>query len=101
MDDLATGRMEFMSVFPDNTQGVLVQPIGGEGVLIAGTDTQRGFGKLDQVRASPLPRMHSGPAIEGLGRAISEDKPRCRPELLILTAGCSRCRHGSLPLRTS
>jgi hypothetical protein len=38
-----------MAFFPENTQGVLVQPIGSEGVLLAGTDTQRGFGFLDQV----------------------------------------------------
>ena len=43
------GRVEFTAFFPENTQGVLVQPIGTEGVLIAGTDTQRGFGFLDQV----------------------------------------------------
>lgn len=42
-------RVEFEQYLPDNTQGVIVQPIGDQGVLIAATDTQRGFGKLDQV----------------------------------------------------
>ena len=43
------GRVEFTEYFPANTQGVLVQPVGDEGVLIVATDTQRGFGRLDQV----------------------------------------------------
>ena len=43
------GRFEFLSYLPSNTQGVIVRPIGEKGVLIAATDTQRGFGKLDQV----------------------------------------------------
>ena len=45
------GRLEFTEFLPENTQGVLVQPIGKEGVLIAGTDVLRGFSKIDQVRA--------------------------------------------------
>ena len=44
------GRVEFTEYFPENTQGILVQPVGDEGVLMAATDTQRGFGSLDQVR---------------------------------------------------
>jgi hypothetical protein len=44
------GRLEFTSFLPENTQGVAVQPIGNRGVLIAGTDTVRGIGRLDQVR---------------------------------------------------
>ncbi len=42
--------MEFVRYLPENTQGVLVQPAGDMGVLVAATDTQRGFGRLDQVR---------------------------------------------------
>jgi hypothetical protein len=34
---------------PENTQGVVVQPIGSQGVLVAGSDTQRGVSRLDQV----------------------------------------------------
>ncbi len=45
------GRVEFTEYFPENTQGVLVQPVGDEGILVAATDTQRGFGRLDQVRS--------------------------------------------------
>jgi hypothetical protein len=43
------GRFEFLEYFPEKTQGVLVQPIGTEGVLVAATDTQRGFSRLDQA----------------------------------------------------
>lgn len=43
------GRVEFTEYFPENTQGVLVQPIGEDGLLVCGTDVQRGFGRLDQV----------------------------------------------------
>lgn len=46
---MLAGRFEFLEYFPENTQGVLVQPIGNEGVVIVGTDAQRGFGRLDQV----------------------------------------------------
>ena len=55
------GRVEFTEYFPENTQGILVQPVGDEGVLVAATDTQRGFGSLDQVRpvcALPLCTEH-------------------------------------------
>ena len=34
---------------PKNLQGVLVHPVGDNGVLVAGTDTQRGFSRLDQA----------------------------------------------------
>ncbi|CAK0745940.1 hypothetical protein CVIRNUC_001656 [Coccomyxa viridis] len=46
---LFPGRVEFTEYFPENTQGILVQPVGDEGVLVAATDTQRGFGSLDQA----------------------------------------------------
>ncbi|CAL5219167.1 g950 [Coccomyxa viridis] len=46
---LFPGRVEFTEYFPEDTQGVLVQPIGDEGVLVIATDTQRGFGRLDQA----------------------------------------------------
>ena len=45
------GRAEFVSYLPDTTQGVVVQPIGKAGVLVAATDTQRGISRLDQARA--------------------------------------------------
>lgn len=48
------GRVEFTEYFPENTQGVLVQPVGEEGLLVCGTDTQRGFGRLDQVQLMRL-----------------------------------------------
>ncbi|CAL8460765.1 g296 [Coccomyxa elongata] len=46
---LFPGRVEFTEYLPENTQGVLVQPIGEDGLLVCGTDTQRGFGRLDQA----------------------------------------------------
>ena len=45
------GRLEFLRYLPENTQGVLVQPAGEHGLLVAATDTQRGFGRLDQARS--------------------------------------------------
>lgn len=42
------GRFEFYKFFPDNTQGVLVQPIGTRGLVVAGTNVVRGFGRVDQ-----------------------------------------------------
>ena len=43
--------MEFLRYLPGNTQGVLVQPAGEHGLLVAATHTQRGFGRLDQARS--------------------------------------------------
>jgi hypothetical protein len=41
--------MEFVQYLPEATQGVVVQPIGSQGVLVVATDTQRGISRLDQV----------------------------------------------------
>ena len=38
-----------MAYLPEGTQGVAMQPIGSSGVLVAATDTVRGFGRMDQV----------------------------------------------------
>ncbi|KAK9836014.1 hypothetical protein WJX81_006388 [Elliptochloris bilobata] len=46
---LYPGRLEFAGYLPENMQGVLVQPAGEHGLLVAATDTQRGFGRLDQA----------------------------------------------------
>jgi len=46
------GRVEFTSFLPENTQAAIIQPIGSEGVLIAASNTQRGFTRLDQVHPS-------------------------------------------------
>lgn len=43
------GRQEFVQYLPENTQGVIVQPLGSSGVLVIGTDTLRGLSRLDQV----------------------------------------------------
>jgi hypothetical protein len=47
---LLVGRAEFVEYLPEATQGVLVQPIGNQGVLILGCDTVRGISRLDQAR---------------------------------------------------
>ncbi len=44
-----SGRQEFVQYLPEATQGVIVQPIGKEGVMVVGTDTLRGLSRLDQV----------------------------------------------------
>eukprot|EP00884_Botryococcus_braunii_P023326 jgi/Botrbrau1/9678/Bobra.0201s0012.1 len=51
---LYPGRFEFLRYFPDTTQGILVQPIGEDGVLVLATQTQRGFGQVDQAWAAIL-----------------------------------------------
>ncbi|GLI68176.1 hypothetical protein VaNZ11_012516 [Volvox africanus] len=51
---LYPGRPEFTSFLPENTQGVVVQPVGDQGVLVAGTDTVRGFSRLDQAWLATL-----------------------------------------------
>lgn len=51
---LYPGRPEFTAFLPENTQGVMVQPIGKDGVLVAGTDTIRGFSRLDQAWLSTI-----------------------------------------------
>jgi hypothetical protein len=45
-----TGRQEFVQYLPEATQGVVVQPLGSDGVVVVGTDTLRGLSRLDQVR---------------------------------------------------
>ena len=44
------GRLEFAAYLPANCQAALIQPVGSQGVLVVGSDTQRGFTRLDQVR---------------------------------------------------
>lgn len=56
---LFAGRLEF-SYLPSNTQGAIIQPIGSSGVVVLGTDTQRGFTRLDQVGASSSCTLWSG-----------------------------------------
>jgi len=45
---LYPGRLEFLPYLPANAQAVVVQPLGSEGVLVAASDTQRGFTQADQ-----------------------------------------------------
>jgi hypothetical protein len=51
---LFPGRVEFEHFLPLNSQGVVVQPIGQRGVLVAATDTVRGFSQLDQAWLSVM-----------------------------------------------
>jgi hypothetical protein len=50
---LFPGRVEFVgpgegSYMPDNTQAVVVVPVGDKGVMVCGSGTQRGFTRADQ-----------------------------------------------------
>jgi len=45
---LYPGRVEFAPYLPLNAQGILVQPLGSDGVLCLATGTQRGFSARDQ-----------------------------------------------------
>ena len=56
------GRVEFTSFLPENTQAAIIQPIGNDGVLIAASNTQRGFTRLDQVSVCPTLVTASTPA---------------------------------------
>jgi hypothetical protein len=46
---LFPGRVEFTSYLPKNTQSAIIHPIGKEGVVVLGGDTQRGYTRLDQA----------------------------------------------------
>ena len=48
-----SARQEFFQYFPREMQSVIVQPFE-EGAIVVGSATDRGFGKLDQVRFSDL-----------------------------------------------
>lgn len=52
------GRVEFTSFLPENTQAAIIQPIGNDGVLVAASNTQRGFTRLDQVLSAPGSSVH-------------------------------------------
>jgi hypothetical protein len=45
---LFPGRTEFLPYLPAAAQAVVVQPLGGEGVLVCASGTQRGYSALDQ-----------------------------------------------------
>lgn len=51
---LFPGRFEFLGFLPENTQGLIVQPLGDEGLLLAATDTIRGFVRKDQAWIATL-----------------------------------------------
>ena len=43
------GRFELTSFIPEDTQSVVVQPIGTEGAIVFGHNQVRGFTRLDQA----------------------------------------------------
>jgi len=45
---LFPARAQFEAALPGRAQALVVQPLGGEGVLLAASGTQRGFSQLDQ-----------------------------------------------------
>ncbi|EFN56374.1 hypothetical protein CHLNCDRAFT_12757, partial [Chlorella variabilis] len=51
---LFPGRLEFAAYLPANCQAALIQPVGPQGVLVAGSDTQRGYTRLDQAWVSSV-----------------------------------------------
>ena len=46
---LFPGRVEFEAYLPSNAQAVAVTPVGGEGVAVFASGTQRGFTPADQA----------------------------------------------------
>ncbi|KAH7443202.1 hypothetical protein KP509_02G025500 [Ceratopteris richardii] len=50
---LYPGRYE-LNFLPSNTQAVVLQPLGDEGIMIVAGDTVRGFGQRDQVWISSI-----------------------------------------------
>ena len=44
-----TGRAEFYTYLPRNSQSVIIQACGNQGVVLVGSDTQRAFTMLDQA----------------------------------------------------
>ena len=54
---LLAGAAEFRDYLPPNTSSVSLQPLGTEGILVAGSDRQRGFGPVDQVLHLALCRV--------------------------------------------
>ena len=77
-----TGRVELTSFLPENTQAAIIQPIGNDGILIAASNTQRGFTRLDQVPVSPMPftasipvlHYHWGPTVHVLQLHAEHDR---------------------------
>lgn len=71
-----TGSAEFTTYLPINMQSVLVQPLGDEGVMVLGSDHQRGFGRVDQVMMHFPP--HHGMYLESVARCdMHEIVPVC------------------------
>ncbi len=65
------GRIEF-DYLPENTQGVICQPIGSAGVLILGANAPRSYTKQDENW------------VEGISDKIADSFSRCLSDALIL-----------------
>lgn len=48
------GRFEFFGYLPSNTQAIILQPLGTEGLMVAATDAPRSFTSIDQAWISTL-----------------------------------------------
>jgi hypothetical protein len=72
------GRLEF-NYLPDNTQGVICQPIGQEGVLILGANAPRSYTQQDEAWVSAiaqkLDHTLSGVDLSGVD-LLSEQQPQ-------------------------
>jgi len=64
------GRIEF-DYLPENTQGVICQPIGNQGVLILGANAPRSYTKQDETW------------IEGIADKLADTLSRCTEETAI------------------
>jgi hypothetical protein len=64
------GRIEF-DYLPENTQGVICQPIGNQGVLILGANAPRSYTKQDETW------------IEGIADKLADTLSRCTDETAI------------------
>jgi hypothetical protein len=64
---LYPGRVEF-DYLPENTQGIICQPMGDRGVLILGADAPRSYTKRDEIW------------IEGIADKLADTLARCGSE---------------------
>lgn len=63
---LYPGRIEF-DYLPENTQGLIAQPLGDRGVLILGANAPRSYTKQDEVWISGI--------ADKIGNSLSRDQP--------------------------
>lgn len=84
--NLCAGRVEFTSFLPQNTQAAIIQPIGSEGVLIAASNTQRGFTRLDQVPVMSLMLSAFSTCMLNMTRSMYQHVTSSVPAAISLSA---------------